>query len=84
MEIDKAQRIHDLMEDLYEIERFLRYIKKEDVSPEVWLRRKDGSIAGVASDCSGNLQFRLEDLKEMLINYYDMRKGMIDDEIAGM
>jgi hypothetical protein len=82
MEIDKAQRIHDLMEELYEIERFLRYLRKDGISPEVWLRKKDGSVAGVASEYSGD--YRLEDLKEMLINYYDMRKGMINDEIAGM
>ena len=82
MEIDKAQKIHELMIELYEVERFLRYIKKDGVCPEVWLRRKDGSIAGVASECGGDC--RLEDLKEMLINYYDMRKGMINDEIAGM
>lgn len=82
MDLTKAQEIHDLMEELHEIERFLRYIKHEDIFPEVWLRRKDGSVAGIASDCSRD--YRLKDLKEMLTNYYDMRKGMINDEIAGM
>ena len=82
MDLTKAQKIHELMIELYEVERFLRYIKKDGVQPEVWLRRKDGSVAGVASERNGD--YRLEDLREMLINYYDMRKGMINDEIAGM
>ena len=82
MEIDKAQKIHELMIELYEIERFLKYLKKDGICPEVWLRRSDGSVAGVASECSGD--YHLEGLKEMLTNYYNMRKGMINDEIAGM
>jgi hypothetical protein len=82
MNRDQAQKIHDLMEELSEIERFLRYLRKDGISPEVWLRKIDGSVAGMASDCSGD--YRIGDLKEMLINYYDMRKGAIADEIAGM
>lgn len=82
MDLTKAQKIHELMIELYEIERFLSALNRGDVEPEVWLRRKDGSVAGVASENTG--EYRLSGLKEMLINYFDLRKGAINDEIAGM
>lgn len=80
MEIDKAQKIHDLMEILHENEKFLKDLNCNNVEPEVWLRANDGSVFGVASRRSGN-NYQVEGLKDCLIEHFEFKIQQIKSRI---
>lgn len=83
MEIDKAQKIHDLMEILHENEKFLKDLNCNNVEPEVWLRANDGSVFGVASNKYGG-DYRIEGFKTCVREYLEARRDGYLDYIEKM
>ena len=73
MEIDKAQKIHELMTKLYEVEKFLKDLRITNSTPEVWLRAKDGSVVGVAKE-DFDADYKVFGLREFLIDFYEGKR----------
>lgn len=73
MERDKAQKIHDLMEELHQIEKFLKALNCNNIEPEIWLRANDGVVHGVASNKSGS-DYRIEGFKACVREYLETRR----------
>lgn len=73
MKIDKAQKIHDLMEELYQVEKFLKDLNCNNIEPEIWLRATDGSVHGVASNKPGG-DYYIEGFKACVREHLEARR----------
>lgn len=73
MEIGKAKIIHDLVEELNQIEKFLNDLNCINIEPEIVLRANDGSVHGVASNKSGG-DYYIEGFKACVLEHLERKR----------
>lgn len=79
----KAEKIHELMTELYQVEDFVNDLIKLNVEPEIWLRAADGSVQGIASRKNGS-EYQIDGLKECLRDFFEAKISDIKMQIDEM